>query len=53
MLRLAVLMIIASLLSSCGLKGNLYLPDKSATPVVTRSATQSSSSSSSSSTAKP
>ncbi|MGD9841607.1 MAG: lipoprotein [Steroidobacteraceae bacterium] len=50
MSRLVLLLIagsLGSLLSACGLKGDLYLPEKS-TPVVTSAPTHSSSSSASS-----
>jgi predicted small lipoprotein YifL len=41
--------VLALMLSSCGLKGDLYLPDKSTTPVVINQPAQNSSSSSSTS----
>ncbi|MGC3981527.1 MAG: lipoprotein [Steroidobacteraceae bacterium] len=51
-MRLIVLLLASSLLAACGLKGDLYLPDKSS-PVIITSPDQSSSSSSSSAQAAP
>jgi predicted small lipoprotein YifL len=47
-LLILAMMVTALLLCGCGLKGDLYLPDQSTTPVVTSASAASASSSSSS-----